>query len=148
MEGNLLKRIQLLAGRNVRIFRNNTGTGWQGKPIWKGKELTLQNARPLNAGLCIGSSDLIGWKTVVVTPEMVGKKVAIFTALEGKTGKTSTSKEQSLFLKAVQKAGGIAAIIRTEQDAYNVLNAPNLFPDGNDQDPVLNAPIILADGED
>ena len=148
MEGNLLKRIQILAGRNVRIFRNNTGTGWQGKPIWKGKTLILENARPLNAGLCMGSSDLIGWKTVIVTDEMVGKKVAIFTALEGKTGKTATSKEQSNFLRAVQKAGGIAAIIRNEQDAYNVLNAPNLFPDGNDQDPVLNAPIILTDGED
>jgi hypothetical protein len=57
----------------TRLFRNNTGT------------LKDQHGRPVQFGLCKGSADLIGWKQVTVTPEMVGQQVAVFLSIEVKT---------------------------------------------------------------
>jgi hypothetical protein len=102
---------------DVRMFRNNVGTGWTGQVI--SKELgavVLQNARPLNAGLCVGSSDLIGWKTVTITPDMVGQQVAVFVAAEVKTAAGRLTGEQQNFLKKVTDAGGLAVVIRSEND--------------------------------
>jgi hypothetical protein len=36
----------------------------------------------LKYGLCLGSSDLIGWTIREITPDMVEKKVAVFTAIQ------------------------------------------------------------------
>jgi hypothetical protein len=66
------------------------------------------------AGLHKGSSDLIGWKTVEITPDMVGQHVAIFTAVEVKTGSGRTTAEQEQFLQAVRAAGGIGVVMRDE----------------------------------
>lgn len=124
MEGNLLKRIQLALSKSntVRVFRNNTGTAWQGKPEWQGNsKLILHNPRPLDAGLCVGSSDLIGWTSIEITPDMVGQKLAIFTAIEGKTGKGKATKEQANFLRAVVAAGGRAGIANDVPDAVQIV---------------------------
>lgn len=124
MESTLQKNIMLAIGKllpNVRIFRNNTGTGWVGKSVRKGSLVIIENPRPLQAGLCEGSSDLIGWTTVEVTPEMIGKKIAIFTALEIKTDSGRASKEQINFITRVREAGGIAGIARSEQEATQLI---------------------------
>ena len=100
---------------DVRMFRNNVGTGWQGQVV--SKELgavVIQNARPLHAGLCVGSSDLIGWKTVTITPDMVGQQVAVFVAAEVKTATGRLTGEQQNFLNKVRDAGGLAVVIRSE----------------------------------
>lgn len=100
---------------DVRMFRNNVGTGWQGQVV--SKELgaiVLQNARPLHAGLCVGSSDLIGWKTITITPDMVGQQVAVFVAAEVKTATGRLTGEQQNFLNKVRDAGGLAVVIRSE----------------------------------
>ena len=100
---------------DVRMFRNNVGTGWQGQVV--SKELgaiVLQNARPLHAGLCVGSSDLIGWKSVTITPDMVGQQVAVFVAAEVKTATGRLTGEQQNFLNKVRDAGGLAVVIRSE----------------------------------
>ena len=100
---------------DVRMFRNNVGTGWQGQVV--SKELgaiVLQNARPLYAGLCVGSSDLIGWKSVTITPDMVGQQVAVFVAAEVKTATGRLTGEQQNFLNKVRDAGGLAVVIRSE----------------------------------
>jgi hypothetical protein len=103
-----------------RLFRNNTGVGWVGKifrtpmPMsvrLNPSDIVIRNAAPLNAGLCVGSSDLIGWKKVTITPDMVGKEVAVFTAIEVKYGSTATTKEQKNFIEQVNKAGGVGKII-------------------------------------
>lgn len=122
MEGNLLKTIQIeLSKINVRLFRNNTGTGWQGRAEWQGqKAVTLHNPRPLRAGLVEGSSDLIGWTEVVITPDMVGRKVAVFTAIEGKTGKLHATDKQSAFMRAVRAAGGRVGVARDVADAVAI----------------------------
>lgn len=119
-EGNIQRTIQLFLSRfqNVRLFRNNVGQGWVGQLISnKNGTVTLANARPLHAGLCEGSSDLIGWKTVEITPEMVGQKIAIFTAVEIKTEKGRPTAAQNNFLSVVNRMGGIGIIARNENEA-------------------------------
>ena len=115
-ERNIQTRILLATGKhpNIRLFRNNTGQGWQGQTQRDGAKLIITNPRPLMAGLHKGSSDLIGWKTVEITPDMVGQHVAIFTAVEVKTGSGRTTAEQEQFLQAVRDAGGIGVVMRDE----------------------------------
>ena len=107
--------------RNVRLFRNNVGTGWVGKTTHQGSRVIIENPRPLQAGLCQGSSDLIGWTTVEVTPDMVGKKIAVFTAVEVKASTGKVSSEQINFIQRVREAGGIAGAVRSEADAISLL---------------------------
>jgi len=115
-EKNIQTRILLATGKhpNIRLFRNNTGQGWQGQTQRDGAKLIITNPRPLMAGLHKGSSDLIGWKTVEITPEMIGQKLAVFCAVEVKTGSGRTTVEQENFLQIVRAAGGIGVVMRDE----------------------------------
>jgi hypothetical protein len=64
-EHEIQQRIRLACGRGpVRLWRNNTGA------------LVDQQGRCVRFGLCKGSSDLIGLRSVVVTPEMAGLPAA------------------------------------------------------------------------
>jgi len=107
-----MRSIQIEHGTrdDTRLFRNNTGV--------------LQDKRGTHVrfGLCPGSSDLIGWKSVVITPDMVGKRVAVFTAIETKTAKGAVRINQHLFIKAVREAGGKAGVARTMEDADEICN--------------------------
>lgn len=94
---------------NTRLFRNNTGV------------LRDQHGRPVQFGLCKGSADLIGWRTITITPEMVGTQVAVFTSIEVKTQTGRVKPEQQQWLQAVQAAGGIAGIARNVEDAQDLL---------------------------
>jgi hypothetical protein len=85
----------------------------------------LQDRRgvPLRYGLQPGSSDLIGWRTVTITPEMVGQQVAVFTSIEVKTPTGRVKPEQQQWLDAVQAAGGIAGVARSVEDALRITTA-------------------------
>ena len=104
----------------IRLFRNNTGMGWAGEVIkrWR-NHITIKNARPLNAGLCKGSSDTIGWYTVEITSAMVGKRVAVFAAVEFKD-KTIPTHEQHQFILAVHNAGGVAGVAHSSSEAHQL----------------------------
>lgn len=107
---------------NVRVFRNNVGTGWQGKIVKNdGKILIMQNPRIVHFGLCEGSSDIIGFKTVTITEDMVGKKVAIFVAIESKTKTGKVSENQQNFINFVNRSGGISGVARTEEEATSIV---------------------------
>lgn len=80
-------------------------------------DVILENARPLTAGLCKGSSDFIGWHSVEITPDMVGRKIAVFAGLEVKTEKGRATKEQQTFIDAVKISGGIAGVVRSAEEA-------------------------------
>jgi len=131
-EGGLLKKFLLEYSRlGLRLFRNNVGKPWSGKRIGPFKEtktitvnkgdVLLKNARPFHAGLVKGSSDLIGWSTMLITPHMVGKKVAVFTACEVKTKNMKPTKEQTAFVRAVNNQGGIGVIAYDIEDLLKVL---------------------------
>lgn len=123
MENNIQKRIMLaLSKQGVTIFRNNTGMGWAGEAIrLQSGDVLIKNPRPLHAGLCVGSSDLIGFKPVKITPDMVGKTVAVFTAVEVKTPTGRASKEQLNFIDRVKQAGGNAGVARNEAEAEYIV---------------------------
>jgi hypothetical protein len=94
---------------DTRLFRNNTGT------------LKDANGRPVQFGLCKGSADLIGWKRVTVTPDMVGSTMAVFLSIEVKTATGRLRPEQQQWMDAVQAAGGIAGVARSVEDAATLL---------------------------
>lgn len=110
-----------LSRGNTRLFRNNTGLGWCGTIQEKTPtRLVLTNPRPLHAGLCKGSSDLIGWRSVEITQDMVGCTVAVFTAIEVKSKNGRVTNEQQRFIDVVRGAGGIGAIVRSLQEAHDL----------------------------
>jgi hypothetical protein len=93
-----------LSQEGYTLFRNNVGLA------------KLADGRRIRYGLCPGSSDLIGWKTITVTPEMIGQKIAVFTAIEVKSKHGKTSGKQQNFIDAVRQAGGIAEIRKECED--------------------------------
>lgn len=122
-EANIMRIIELALGKlpHVKIFRNNVGMGWIGKSKNINGNVIIENARPLHAGLCEGSSDLIGWTTVEITSEMVGTKVAVFTAIEVKTEGGNVSPKQRNFLEVVRASGGIAGIAHSPDGARQII---------------------------
>lgn len=128
-EGNLLRAIMLAitkSVKNCRVFRNNNGQGWQGRCIKLGNKIIVHEPRPLQAGLCPGSSDLIGWTTVKITPDLVGLDIAVFTAVEVKTPDGRLSDEQKQFIKVVRESGGFAHVTRSEEQAVDFLTRPTI----------------------
>lgn len=68
-----------------------------------------------------GGSDLIGYRRVTVTPEMVGQSLAVFAAVEVKTPRGRIKPEQQQFVDHIRGAGGIAGIARSVDEAKNIL---------------------------
>ena len=112
-ETDLQQRIRLALGQrpDLRLFRNNTGT----LP-------DPRTGRPVQFGLARGSADLIGYRTVTITPDMVGQQVAVFTSLEVKTPTGRIRPEQTNWLHTIKRAGGIAAIVRSVDDARDAID--------------------------
>lgn len=80
------------------VFRNNVGV------------LKDYRGVPIKFGLCVGSSDLIGWT-----------KDGKFLAVEVKTTKGRVSKAQENFINAVNKSGGIGFVARRKEDVKKFL---------------------------
>lgn len=108
---------------DVRLFRNTCGTGWSGQHIaGAGNVVTIGNARFVRYGLTPGSADLIGWQAVTVTPEMVGRKLAVFTSIEVKAHATGRlTPEQDNWRRVVSSAGGAAGVARSVAEAAAIL---------------------------
>ena len=129
------QRILLACGSGeVRLWRNNVGLGWTGAAtrITAGNvrgvaaslqpgDVVIRAARPLHAGLCVGSSDLIGYRSFLVGPEHVGQRVAQFAAVEVKSATGRPSKEQTQFVNHITQAGGRAGIARCVGEAETLL---------------------------
>lgn len=101
----------------LTVWRNNTGQAWAGQAerLPDGSVL-IRNPRPLRAGLCKGSSDLIGLRRVTVGPTDVGRTIAQFAAVEVKAARGRVSADQRNFLDFVRDAGGFALVARAPDD--------------------------------
>lgn len=101
---------------DTRLYRNNVGA-------YKDPHSESGN-RWITYGVCNpGGSDLIGWRSVVVTPDMVGQRVAVFVAIETKAefgGREE--KDQQQFIENVRAAGGIAGFARSVDDGRKLLD--------------------------
>ena len=111
------------------IFKNEVGAAWQGEIDKRNsvipQKIVLKNCRRVTYGLCTGSSDLIGWTPVTITPDMVGKKLAVFTAVEvklNKNGKYKATEDQLRFISAVKNNGGYAGVADCKQDLEEIIN--------------------------
>jgi hypothetical protein len=112
-ETHLLQQIRLALGTrsDLRLYRNNCGT----LP-------DPRTGRPVQFGLARGSADLIGWRTVTITPDMVGQRIAVFTSIEVKTPTGRVRSEQQAWLACVQQCGGIAGVARSVADATQIIS--------------------------
>jgi len=100
-----------LSQAGCTVWRNNVGTGWQGKMSrTRLGSIIIDEPRPLHAGLCVGSSDIIG-----IAPD--GR----FLAVEVKTATGKPTPEQIRFIDAVRLKGGIAGVCRSVEDALELL---------------------------
>ena len=105
-----------------RGFRNNNGV------------LQDRTGGYVKYGLGNGTSDIIGLTSIEITPEMVGKRVAIFTAMEVKKDEASKlrddvnkkKKQQGKFIELVKKMGGIAGFVWTVQMSRDLTNKIDL----------------------
>jgi len=123
-EGDIQKKIMLaLSSVSSRAWRNNCGNAWQGEIVAQTPQiLTLRHYRNIRFGLIEGSSDLIGIQSVVITPEMVGRRVAIFTAVEVKRpSRSKTSEQQRRFIGMVESLGGLAGFARSPEEAIQIV---------------------------
>jgi len=127
-ESNVQKLIQLaLSDAGCTTWRNNVAKAWVGDQlIWNADgSLTIIKPRVLNAGLCKGSSDLIGIAPKIVTESMVGSKIGVFFAPEIKSATGRPTKDQTIFLRHVISTGGIAGICRSTDDALRLIAGEN-----------------------
>ena len=119
-ETPLLAKIRLAVSKHgARLFRNQVG-----HYVLADKNCRHCQAlnRRLTSGLCPGSADLIGWQSIVITPEMVGKRVAVFLSIEGKSLVGVVSMGQRRWWDAVRAAGGVAGVVRTVDEALELLD--------------------------
>ena len=115
LETKLQQEIRLALGQmpDLRIFRNQVG-----------QLPDLRTGRPVQFGLAKGSSDLIGFKTIEITEEHLGQKLAVFTSIEVKTAKGKLTPMQHNWLSCVREAGGITGVARSVQDAIQIISNP------------------------
>jgi hypothetical protein len=111
-ETKIQQEIRLALGQrsDLRLFRNETG-----------KLPDPRTGQWVQFGLAKGSSDLIGFKTIKITPEMIGQEIAQFVSLEIKTESGKLSTIQQNWLQKVKSSGGIVGVARTVKDALNIL---------------------------
>lgn len=134
-ENTVQKTIWLGLGALSRLFRLNSGKAWLsnlGPPgvvkLADGSVL-IKAARSVALGYALptgdpvnGQSDLGGWTTVTVTPAMVGKKIAVFTAIETKRSKGGkASSDQLNFVTQVAEQGGIAGVANSLEAARKII---------------------------
>lgn len=110
-ESEILKHVMLAASESgVTVFRNNVGIAFQ------------PNGQVIKYGLCKGSSDLIGWRPITITQNMVGTTLAQFVAIETKTTKGRATPEQLNFLNQLAKSGGAAILTTSAADTKQQLS--------------------------
>jgi hypothetical protein len=87
---------------NLRLFSNPRGT------MKSGDRFVSYGLAPGSKDLA--SSDFIGWKTITITPEMVGHKIAQFVSFEIKASNKQATSAQGNWLELVDKCGGLAIV--------------------------------------
>lgn len=113
-ETQLQQRIRLSCSRGrARLFRNNVGA--------------LRDAttgRLIRFGLQPGSGDLIGWRSVVIGPEHLGRQLAQFVSVEVKApGQARRARpDQRAWQQQVTAAGGLACIVDSEAQAVECVD--------------------------
>ena len=104
-----LARAKLGEYSHVRMFRNNVGVAYR-----KGSNV------PIRFGLCEGSSDLIGLRSVCITKDMVGRLIGQFVAAEVKAPNGRLTEAQRVFGTTVENLGGMFVVVRSLDDLEEI----------------------------
>jgi hypothetical protein len=107
-EADLMDRIRELSRGDVRLFRNNVG-------------VCVRDGARIPFGLAVGSPDLIGWKRVMISADMVGQSVAVAIGVEVKSATGRIRPEQRAFLQHMQSFGACAGIARSVEEAHEII---------------------------
>ena len=103
--------MKALSGAGARIWRNNQGIA------------KYPDGATVKYGLCNpGGSDLVGFFPLKITSDMVGQTIAAFLAVEVKTPTGRATEAQLHFIEAVRSAGGIAGVVRGEEEALRLIS--------------------------
>lgn len=94
----------------VVLYRNSRGS------------VQLENGGRLTYGVGPnGGSDWLGYQSVLVTEDMVGRTIAVFVAIEAKRpGKYGTD-AQDRFCEEVRQAGGKVGVVHSVEELARVL---------------------------
>ncbi len=103
-------RLSVSKDPSIRLWRNNVGMAYD------------RQGNPIHFGLCEGSSDLIGLKSIVVTPDMVGDVIAVFVGIECKGSRTPIQDNQIDFNRLLIKMGARSGIVRSAEAALKILS--------------------------
>lgn len=90
-----------------------------GSKLWRNRRgmLPLPNGGMLPFGLGpAGFPDDCGYTPIVITPEMVGRKVAVFTAFEAKTDEGVLASHQEAVLNELRDDGCIVGVATCGED--------------------------------
>lgn len=111
-ESALSKRIGLALSRlpGLRLFRNQVG------------RYKLADGRWLASGLKVGSGDRIGWRSRIVTLDMIGQRIAQFVSIEVKGDDGVEDDDQIAWAQTVRDAGGLAGFAYSEKDALDIVD--------------------------
>lgn len=119
-----ITRVEHCRATNGQIWRNNTGVFFNdaGQPVRCGlaNESAAENK-------VIKSSDLIGITPTLITPQMVGYYLGVFTAYECKpegwklTPGDKRGLAQAKFHDIVKQACGFAGFVSDPQDIYGII---------------------------
>lgn len=123
-EATIQAEIMLACGASpgVRLFRNPVGEGWVGEIVSRADGLTvLKHARYVTFGLAPSSPDLWGFKSITITPAMVGRLIAQTAVVEVKKLDGTLETEQAKFLATMRSYGAIAGVSRSPEAARRLL---------------------------
>lgn len=99
---------------NRRLFRNNSGAYIiDGRFVTYGIGL-LRRSKSGKSKTPKGGGDYIGFESVIITPEMIGKKIAVFCNVEFKTKNVDETQDQIDFRNLVLESGGISEVYKEE----------------------------------
>lgn len=123
-ESAVTSHVRLAAARlNVTLWRNNRGAFRDdtGRLVKYG----------LGSEADLSSSDYIGIRPVLITPDMVGQVLGVFTAVEMKAENWHFNKndkhllQQKQFIDIVKQYGGLAGFATSVDDFYRIIKYAN-----------------------
>lgn len=111
-ESKIQKEIQVAASPYACLFRIDAGMFYQGKGVVNTPEYGRVLLAPKAVKVAVkGYPDLSGWK----------RDTGQYVAFEVKTDEGKVRPEQEHFLARVREDGGIAAVVRSAEEAKEVL---------------------------
>lgn len=123
-ETPLKDKIRRGVGRfiHIRLFPNPVGIAYIGKEVGRTlQRIILENVRKIAYGLAVGSSDFIGLRSIEITQDMVGKRIAQFVALEVKVPGNKPTEVQRNFIAMVRDLGGVGEVVTSLEEAMVAL---------------------------